>query len=104
MSFSILSRSGVETFINNNSHSDIYRLNSTINHFLSYFENNQNQFLVDDGESPQAENEQESGLFDIDDYYNYNDILSSYLSQRFGRYLSPEEATEKMKNLLAGEK
>ena len=93
-----------ETFINNNSHSDIYRLNSTINHFLSYFENNQNQFLVDDGESPQAENEQESGLFDIDDYYNYNDILSSYLSQRFGRYLSPEEATEKMKNLLAGEK
>ena len=85
-----------ETFINNNSRSDnTYRLNSTINHFLSYFENPQNHFFID---------EEDSSPFDLEEYYNYNDILSSYISRRFGRQLSYEEINEKINGLLTGEK
>ena len=96
---------GTETFINNNSHSDnTYRLNSTINHFISYFENPQSHFFIDEDESPLADINQESAIFDIDEYYNYNDILSSYFSRRFGRQLTYEEINEKINNLITGEK
>ena len=94
-----------ETIINNNSRSDnTYRLNSTINHFLSYFENPQNHFFIDEEDSSPVDMNQESAIFDLEEYYNYNDILSSYISRRFGRQLSYEEINEKINGLLTGEK
>ena len=94
-----------EAFINNNSLSNnTYRLNSTINHFLSYFENPQNHFFIDEDESSPVDINQESALFDFEEYYNYNDMLSSYISRRYGRQLSYEEINEKINGLLTGEK
>jgi len=96
---------GTETFINNNSHSDnTYRLNSTINHYLSYLENPQTHFFIDEDESAPVDINQESALFDIDDYYNYNDILSSYFSRQFGRQLTFDNLNEKINSLITGEK
>ena len=47
---------------------------------------------------------QESAIFDLEEYYNYNDILSSYISRRFGRQLSYDEINDKINGLLTGEK
>jgi hypothetical protein len=87
-----------ETFINNNSHSDnTYRLNSTMNQFLS-------NFLIDEEDSPPLDiNINQESIFDIYEYDNY-DILSSYFSRRFGRQLTFEEINEKINNFFTGEK
>jgi hypothetical protein len=71
---------------------------------LSYFENPQSHLFIDEDESPPVDINQESAIFDIDEYYNYNDILSSYFSRRFGRQLTYEEINDKINNLLTGEK
>ena len=71
---------------------------------MSYFENPQNHFFIDEEESPPVDINQESAIFDIDEYYNYNDILSSYFSRRFGRHLTYEEINDKLNYLLTEEK
>ena len=71
---------------------------------MSYFENPQNHLFIDEDESSPVDMNQESALFDLEEYYNYNDILSSYISRRLGRELTYEEINDKINDLLTGEK
>ena len=100
-----------ETFINTNNNNSInnsiYPMNQNFNHYLSYLEIPQNNFLEDDNESAQSapvQMNQESALFDADDYYNYNELLNSYFNRQFGRPLTYDNLKEKINTFLTNEK
>ena len=47
---------------------------------------------------------QDSALFDPDEYYNYNEILNSYFNRQIGRQASFDAIKEKLNGLITSEK
>jgi len=69
---------------------------------MSYFEILPQNLFVED--EPPVEGNQESAIFDADEYYNYNEIFNSYFSRQFGRQLTFDSLNEKINLLLTNEK
>ena len=66
----------------------------------------QNILLADEEEEddyPQEIN-QESTIFDAEEYYNYNLILNAYFNRQLGRNLTYENIKEKINNIFENEK
>ena len=47
---------------------------------------------------------QDSAIFDVDEYYNYNEILNSYFNRQIGRHLTFDNLKDKINSILTNEK
>ena len=61
-------------------------------------------FVIDEEESGGVDMNQDSALFDPDEYYNYNEILNSYFNRQIGRQTSFDAIKEKLNGLITSEK
>ena len=78
-----------------------FRLNSSYNNILpnSFFP--QRRFSIDEEDS--ADMNPEDNIFEADEYYNYNEILSPYFNRQFTQ-LTYEGIEESINSILSGEK
>ena len=78
-----------------------FRLNSSYNNILpnSFFP--QSRFSIDEEES--ADMNPEDNIFEADEYYNYNEILSPYFNRQIIQ-LSYEGITDSINSIISNEK
>ena len=78
-----------------------FRLNSSYNNILpnSFFP--QSRFSIDEEDS--ADMNPEDNIFEADEYYNYNEILSPYFNRQFSQ-LTYEGVIESINSVLSSEK
>lgn len=78
-----------------------FRLNSSYNNILpnSFFP--QSRFSIDEEDS--ADMNPEDNIFEADEYYNYNEILSPYFNRQFTQ-LTYEGIIDSINSVLSGEK
>ena len=78
-----------------------FRLNSSYNNILpnSFFP----QSRLSDEEEDSADINGEDNIFEADDYYNYNELLSPYFNRQFAQ-LSYESITDGINSLVNYEK
>ena len=78
-----------------------FRLNSSYNNILpnSFFP--QSRFSIDEEDS--ADMNPEDNIFEADEYYNYNEILSPYFNRQFTQ-LTYEGVIDSINSVLSGEK
>ena len=78
-----------------------FRLNSSYNNILpnSFFP--QRRFSIDEEDS--ADMNPEDNIFEADEYYNYNEILSPYFNRQFTQ-LTYEGIEESINSILSGDK
>ena len=78
-----------------------FRLNSSYNNILpnSFFP--QSRFSIDEEDS--ADMNPEDNIFEVDEYYNYNEILSPYFNRQFTQ-LTYEGVIDSINSVLSSEK
>ena len=78
-----------------------FRLNSSYNNILpnSFFP--QSRFSIDEEDS--ADMNPEDNIFEADEYYNYNEILSPYFNRQFTQ-LTYEGVIDSINSVLSSEK
>lgn len=54
-------------------------------------------------EEESADMNQDNNIFDLDEYYNYNEILNPYFNRQFVQ-LTFDGISENLKNILSSEK
>lgn len=75
------------------------------NNFLQYPFQQNSQISINEEESGNNSAQDDSGIFGVDDYYNYNDILNPYIQQyQQGAEVSIGNIIESFKTLVNNEK